>query len=342
VNCNLLTKFVFGAISVSIMQTCAAANAPLEPAKIIYLLRQTKVVKPDRALNVAMSQRQAIVLTDRKEKETDNDVKIDAVLIAREIITGFPDDVSRVRVTFQKPGSNRASQIDVTAGDVKAYGSGAMDANSLLNSLDLNDVDYAATSTAGSGSGSGLTVASGPLPDKRLLLLSRIEALKAKGTSVKPFMDLFANIETEAPKASEEQIGKDVSYLADKLAEQEDLYKESRKPGTVGFESGRSKENGNARGNGNGIGSGSGSGIGIAPLSPSQLDALQHRWNNLRDKLDAWRQDGTVVQPLRAVLQRAAKMLAGSPQQQAQAEQLIEQLENAERPPTNRQRFKQF
>jgi hypothetical protein len=308
------------------MQTCVAANAPLEPSKIIYLLRQTKVVKPDRSLNVAMSQRQAIVLTDRKEKETDNDVKIDAVLIAREIITGFPDDVSRVRVTFQKPGSNRASQIDVTAGDVKAYGSGAMDANSLLNSLDLNDVDYAATSTAGSGS--GLTVASGPLPDKRLLLLSRIEALKAKGTSVKPFMDLFANIETEAPKGSEEQIGKDVSYLADKLTEQEDLYKESRKPGTVGFESGRSKDNGNARGS--------------APLSPSQLDALQRRWNNLRDKFDAWRQDGTVVQPLRADLQRAAKMLAGNPQQQAQAEQLIEQLENEGRPQTNRHRYKQF
>jgi hypothetical protein len=48
------------------------------------------------------------------------------------------------------------------------------------------------------------------------------------------------------------------------------------------------------------------------------------------------------VQPLRADLQKAAKMLAGNPQQQVQAEQLIEQLENAGRPQTNRHRYKQF
>jgi len=230
-------------MSVSIAQSSAlAADTPLEPAKVIYLLRQTKVVKPDRPLNVALSKKQAIVLTERKEKETDEDVKIDAVLIARGIITGFPDDISRVRVTFQNAGTDKAAQIDVTAGDVKAYGSGAMDAKSLLNSLDLNEVDYAST-TAASGN-SGLTVAAGPLVDKRLLLLSRIEALKSKGTSVKPFMDLFSNIETEAPKASEEQIGKDVSYLAEKLTEQEDLYKESKKPGTIGTRPGSSQGQG--------------------------------------------------------------------------------------------------
>jgi hypothetical protein len=216
-------------MSLSTIQSGAlAANQPLDSAKIIYLLRQTKVVNPDRSLNVALSQRQAIVLTDMKEKETENDLKIDAVLIAREIITGFPEEVSRVRITFQKPASTHASQIDVTAGDVRAYGSGAMDAKALLNSLDLNEVDYTATDTAGSGKSNGLSVAPGPLPDKRLLLLSRIESLKANGTNVKPFMDIFESIENKAAKSSEEDAAQSVSDLADKLKEQEILLKESR------------------------------------------------------------------------------------------------------------------
>jgi hypothetical protein len=226
---NLLTKFFLCAMSLSTIQSAAlAASQPLDSSKIIYLLRQTKVVNPDRSLNVALSQRQAIVLTDMKGKETENDLKIDAVLIAREIISGFPDEISRVRVTFQKPESTHASQIDVTAGDVRAYGSGAMDAKSLLNSLDLNEVDYAASDTAGSGKSNGLSVAPGPFPDKRLLLRSRIESLKANGTNVKPFMDIFQSIENKAPKGSEEEVAQSVSDLADKVKEQEDLLKESR------------------------------------------------------------------------------------------------------------------
>jgi tetratricopeptide (TPR) repeat protein len=78
-----------------------------------------------------------------------------------------------------------------------------------------------------------LTVTPGPLADKRLLLLSRIEALKLKGTSVKPFMDLFNNLETEATKDSEDQLSKDLSYLADKLSEQEDLVKQAHMPGLI-------------------------------------------------------------------------------------------------------------
>jgi len=306
-------------MAVSIAQSSVfAANAPLEPAKVIYLLRQTKVVKPDRPLNVALSKKQAIVLTERTGKETDEDVKIDAVLIAREIITGFPDDISRVRVTFQNPGTDRAAQIDVTAGDVKAYGSGAMDAKSLLNSLDLNEVDYAST-TAGSAD-SGLTVAAGPLVDKRLLLLSRIEALKSKGTSVKPFMDLFSNIETEAPKASEEQIGKDVSYLAEKLAEQEDLYKESKKPGTIGTSPG----------------SGPISSPTIGPVRPgshangavtSEFQELNRRCNTLQNKFNSLQGRVEGLPKLRSTL-KAIRIMIRDPQNMATARSDLDRLES--------------
>ena len=144
-------------------------------------------------------------------------------VLCKEIINSFPDQISRVRIIFQKTGQTKSSQVDVTAGDVKAYALGAIKPEALLASLEMAEVEY------NGGASQGMTVVAGPLLDQRLVLLSRIEALKSKGTNVKAFRDLFDNIEREtAAQASEAKISTDVSYLADHLSEQEGLVKSAR------------------------------------------------------------------------------------------------------------------
>jgi hypothetical protein len=229
------------------------------------VLRQSKVIKPEQTLNAVISRKEAVILTDRKATETDEDCKIDAVLIAKEIINSFPDQISRVRITFQKSGNGQASQVDVTAGDVKAFAMGAIKPEALLGSLELVQVDYAA------GAGQGMTVAAGPLMDKRLMLLSRIEALKAKGTSVKPFLDLFDNIEGETKQqASEEKISGDIAYLAEKLTDQENLVKEARAAGTVHRQA-------------------------SGPISPTEF---KRKCDAMQAKFDRWQQQGLNVSQL--------------------------------------------
>lgn len=199
-----------------------AVSQTVDASKLLFVLRSAKTVKPNQRLNAVMADKQATILTERNSKASDKDCKIDAVLIAKQLIDSFPDQISRVRVMFEKIGTNQSSRVDVTAGDVKAYALGAMNAESLLSSLDLVDVDTG----GGVANGSALSVLPGPMLDKRLLLLSRIESLKSKGTSVKPFQALFATMEAEVSGGDGDKLTKDIAYLSEKLTDQEKMVKQ--------------------------------------------------------------------------------------------------------------------
>ncbi len=266
--------------------SAGAAADNVDAAKILYVLRNTKAIKPDMPLNATVVQREAIVLTARSAKATDKDCKIDAVLISKELFAAFPDQISRIKILFSMPGTNLASQIEVTAGDVKAFAVGAMDVNALLSSLELTNVDSgsgAATSQA------ALTIVPGALADKRLMLLSRIEGLRSKGTSVKPFKDIFDRIEGEVTSASSEQLSKDVAYLGEKLSEQENLVRQAAsrpvRSSAVGGGSLNASYSGDA----------------------ARLELRCQEWNT---KLDRWRKEGRDVAQLIASIAVTRMLLA--------------------------------
>jgi hypothetical protein len=280
-------QFVIGiVISMFGIQAYAATEA-VDSGKIVYVLRNSKAVKPDTPLNATLVEKEAIIMTVRQPKATDKDCKIDAVLISKELFNAFPDQISRIRILFAKPNTNVSSQVDVTAGDVKAFGSGAINVDALLSSLDLSDVQGSAPSS----SGTSLAIAPGPLADKRLMLLSRIEGLRSKGTSVKPFMDIFTKIETEVPSVPLEQLTKDIAYLNEKLSDQETLVKQvtaKRAPSGATGPSGA---------------------LGMPQFS-SDSAKVEQRCKDWLVRLDQWRRQGRDVNQLVATIGVTRMLLA--------------------------------
>ncbi len=299
-----LTKSAVIALAFLAVGRVEAADA-IDSGKMVYVLRNTKAVKPEAPLNATIAQRQAIILTSRTAKASDKDCKIDAVLIAKELISAFPEQISRVRILFSKPDSHQSSQIDVTAGDVKAFSVGAINVDSLLASLEVVDVDSGSTSSPGR---SALTIGPGALADKRLILLGRIEGLRSKGTSVKPFMDIFNRIEGEVTSSSAEVLAKDVAYLSEKLDEQEKLVKQatanrSARPGT-GSGSGSTSAS-----------SGSGS---SSPMFSANAARAEQRCQDWNVKLSQWRSEGRDVAQLIASVAATRMVLAEHTAESAQ------------------------
>jgi hypothetical protein len=77
--------------------------------------------------------------TNLQSKDPDNDCKIDAVLLAKKAFDLNPD-LTRVRVLFYNFDRQSYREINVTTGDVLAFGSGQLSKDKLLDSLELKVV----------------------------------------------------------------------------------------------------------------------------------------------------------------------------------------------------------
>ena len=71
------------------------------------------------------------------------------------------------------------------------------------------------------GESGSIGVVPGPMQDKRLLLLARIQSLKQKGTNVKLYLDFFQTIEDAAKAGDEAKVQSLVTNLSGKLNDQE-------------------------------------------------------------------------------------------------------------------------
>jgi hypothetical protein len=70
---------------------------------------------------------------------SEKDLKIVAALMARKVIDLAPDEIARVTVYFYNTTLSKYKVVSVTAGDVKAFGSGDVNQEQLLSSLVLQD-----------------------------------------------------------------------------------------------------------------------------------------------------------------------------------------------------------
>jgi hypothetical protein len=208
--------------SCSFLQVLAQKQA--SPTEMVAILRNAKVVNPLYPLRANLNEHEAIVTTQRNPKATDNDCRIDAVLMAKTLIDSFPGDVLRVKVLFSDYDKQTTSQIKVSKGDVESYGSGTMKQGEFLESLEVatfKENDSPFTPEAGQSVSTG--VAPGFMQDKRLVLLSRIEALQQKGTNTKAFMEYFQQIEDLVKKGDEKASLRMINSLSGNLDDQEKM-----------------------------------------------------------------------------------------------------------------------
>jgi len=163
------------------------AEGSISVQDAIAKIRAAHVIKPETDLSLAVNDKLAIVQVERPPTETDNDCKIDGVLIAKTLVEAYPTGISNVKVLFLKDRSD-GIEIPVSATQLKDYASGKIDKHALLDFIPVNKV----------ASSSPLPVQSKPAGKAKahiggnripnyFELLARIQAYEAQGQDMSSY-----------------------------------------------------------------------------------------------------------------------------------------------------------
>lgn len=107
---------------------------------LINAIDKGKVLSSGTRVSAALNGQEAYVSTFKNAKATDDDCKIEAVLVAKTLMDLAPSDISRVTVYFYNAMRiNKRKVVSVSAGDVKAFGSGQVSQEQLLTSIFIKD-----------------------------------------------------------------------------------------------------------------------------------------------------------------------------------------------------------
>jgi len=127
-------------LSVAAKLPVQAATFSLTDADVVNAIEKAKILAPSIRLNARVSQDEVMVATYKNPKAEDKDCKIEAVLIAKEVMDLAPGVVPRVTVYFYSSSTlNNFKQVEVTAGDVKAFATGSLSKDELMASIRVKD-----------------------------------------------------------------------------------------------------------------------------------------------------------------------------------------------------------
>ncbi|MFA7338966.1 MAG: hypothetical protein WC028_19425 [Candidatus Obscuribacterales bacterium] len=117
-----------------------SAQATVTVNQIVTTVEKAKILANGTRVSAAINGSEVYVSTYRNARANDNDCKIEALLIAKTAMDLAPSDIGRVTVYFHSAANiNKRKVVSVTAGDVKAFGSGQMGKEQLLASLTIKD-----------------------------------------------------------------------------------------------------------------------------------------------------------------------------------------------------------
>jgi hypothetical protein len=117
-----------------------SAQAAVTVNQIVKAVDEAKILANGTGVRAAINGSEVYISTYRNSRANDNDCKIEALLIAKTTIDLAPTDIGRVTVYFYNSvNRNKRKIVSVTAGDVKAFGSGQLGKEQLLASLTIND-----------------------------------------------------------------------------------------------------------------------------------------------------------------------------------------------------------
>lgn len=136
-------------------QANGATGQPVTPSALAKIIEKAGILSPGYGVTVTVSGQEATVRTysNKFTRNLENDCKIDAVLIAKQLFSADPSHLFRAKVIFYEMGqSGKYACVPVTAGDVKAYASRQLTMQQLLSSL---EVTHGTDSRANQGSTAG-------------------------------------------------------------------------------------------------------------------------------------------------------------------------------------------
>jgi hypothetical protein len=202
---------------------CAADSAKTATsAELVAAIRNAKILDPSFKLSATVSGDEVLVNSQRKPKSSDNECKIQAVLIGKTVFDLVPNDCQRAKVMFFNYDADSYSEVSVRRAEVRLFGAGQLSEKDLLASLELKT-----TNSEENGAGN-LEVAPGPMQPARMIALGRIQRLKLQGTNVTPFESIFGQIEDAAKKNDLAGVRNQLPDLNAKLKEQEQLVRNAQ------------------------------------------------------------------------------------------------------------------
>lgn len=193
-----------------------------DAASLTDIIRNANILKYDKAPKVTISGAQITTSVDPMGppgKTSDQDLKIDALLVAKSLYDASPPELTSCKIIFSNGGKD-AKYTVISRQKVSEYSSGSVNAQELLGSLALTAVVQE----------SQPDVVEGPFYERRILVWERIESLRKQGTGVKPFEHLYLELEA-AIKANDDQksIFNKLTSLEEKLAGQETQMAQAKK-----------------------------------------------------------------------------------------------------------------
>jgi hypothetical protein len=198
-----------------------AQPAELSNDGVEKVVHEAKIFSSEFPLHAIIKVPEVEILTVRHPKATDQDCKIDSVLVAKLLFDKYPKQLTRMKLILSDDKSASTEEIMVTTGDVRAYGSGSISQDELLSSLELKNSD-----------GEQSVVEIGPFARARRLLSGRIDQLKRNGTDTKPYEEILSKIETAASGkldgAGRALLKQDITDLNRHLSDQEEMIRQAR------------------------------------------------------------------------------------------------------------------
>lgn len=194
----------------------------IDAASLTDIIRNANILKYDKAPKVTISGAQITTSVDPMGppgKTSDQDLKIDALLVAKSLYDAAPQELNSCKIIFSNGGKDARYTI-ISRQKVSEYSSGSVNAQELLGSLSLTAVVQE----------SQPEVVEGPFYERRILVWERIENLRKQGTGVKPFESLYSDLEGSI-KANDDQktIFNKLTSLEEKLSGQETQIAQAKK-----------------------------------------------------------------------------------------------------------------
>jgi hypothetical protein len=210
----------------------------LTPAQLVEAIKRANIVTAGCPIDATVGGLEIVISTYRRPKAFDHDCKIDAVLIAKQIVDLDPKNIERVSVIFQdSKHSNRYHKVVVTAADVVAFGAGQINQDKFLDSLAIVSgtepnvlIQYKDLSYQDILDGKASW---GMLTSERQQAYGRIRVLEKRGLaqqSVSEDMDLYLRIEDLCRRQNQFEAKAKLDALNRQLAQQEQV---------TGFDKGR-------------------------------------------------------------------------------------------------------
>ncbi|HEY9777135.1 MAG TPA: hypothetical protein V6C81_25440 [Planktothrix sp.] len=202
----------------------AWSESSLNRDKIIEAIRKEKILKADAPLTADFQGNEVELVTMRSPLAKDNDCKIDSMLMAKALMQVFPGQVMRLKVQFGHANGDDSDEVTVTAGEVKAYGAGALSESELMASIDMQTQHATEVEAERSSS----SIKPGPAKETRMLIAGYIEELRAHGTDVKPFEARLKQIEDTIGSADSITIKEQSLDLKRRLLDEEAMINEAK------------------------------------------------------------------------------------------------------------------